>query len=273
MSDHSERLLSAARRYCTDRFGMWAEKYAALSKAGKDRDSDGYHYTEEALRTFPRYNVLGAIQTDIERLTGRDLGTIDEARETVALAGLTAQNDFTDPMGTIDEAAMQEERQLFAEYVRAVSCADLEAAPRLPYRRVISEKEADKLRNQLTSEWGVSDGHWYPLAEKSHENIEAYQDRHFQQNIRTEDLRQMLRSRGIGRVFEVREYGPSYELDVELFEPEYNGAEGYWVSDNLGWVMYASHESSITVGGWLLDEVKVAWPNHTQHIWQTPFFE
>ena len=69
------------------------------------------------------------------------------------------------------------------------------------------------------------------------------------------------------RIWELREHGPEYEQDVSLFEPLYDGAEGYWSSGALDWIAYASHESSVTVGGWLLEEVKTLWPTWQAHLW------
>ena len=82
-----------------------------------------------------------------------------------------------------------------------------------------------------------------------------YKTREFDEAVAYERLREVLASRGIASVWELREYGPEYEQDVGLFEPYYNGAEGYWSSGNLDWIIYASHESSVTVGGWLLPEL------------------
>ena len=84
MSPDVERLHTAARRYCIDHFGRWAERHQRLAEAGGDRCGPGY--TPEAYRTFPRYQVLDAIRTELERLTGTDVGDLDEARELFALA-------------------------------------------------------------------------------------------------------------------------------------------------------------------------------------------
>jgi hypothetical protein len=62
-------------------------------------------------------------------------------------------------------------------------------------------------------------------------------------------------------------------MEISAFEPYYNGAEGFWCNNNFDWVIYASHESSITVGGWLLAEIKNVWPNWKERVWTTPFFE
>lgn len=65
MSNSIENLHTAIRRYCMDRYSHWTGKYAELSSAGKGRAGSGY--TDEALYTFPRYNVLNAILFEIER--------------------------------------------------------------------------------------------------------------------------------------------------------------------------------------------------------------
>lgn len=77
----------------------------------------------------------------------------------------------------------------------------------------------------------------------------------------------LLSSRGVTRIWELRDYGVEYCQDVLLFNPTYNGYEGYWTSDDLDWIVYASHEDSVTVGGWLLDRIKARWSDWEQHIW------
>ena len=41
---------------------------------------------------------------------------------------------------------------------------------------------------------------------------------------------------------------------------------------NLVWIIYASHESSVTVGGWLLEEMQAIWPSWQERTWTSPFF-
>ena len=272
MSPEVERLHAAARRYCADRFGLWAERYQRLVEAGGDRR--GFSYTPEAYRTFPRYQVLGAIRTDLERLTGSDPGDLDDARELFALSGLTAENEFTSYDEPEAQAAVQEEREAFAAFVREVPIGILSAIDPLPFTRVLLAEEADKVWGSVERAWGLSRRqHWYPLAETDRANVEAFQTPYFLRAFAPEQLAALLTKRGIARVWELREYGPEYELDASPFEPHYNGAEGFWTSPALDWIAYASHESSITVGGWMLDEVKRAWPEWERHVWTSPFFE
>ena len=269
MNPDVDRLHVAARRYCADRFGFWAERYERLVEAGGERRGGGY--TLEAYRTFPRYQVLDAIRTDLERLTGCDVGNLDDARETFALAGLTAASAFTSYDEPEAQAAVREEREAFARFVRELPAAALSAVEPLPYIRILRPEEAQKVWDSVERAWRLTRREpWYPLAGPGRPDIEAFQAPHLLRILTPERLAAFLEERGIARVWELREFGPEYELDASAVEPQYNGAEGFWTSATLDWIIYASHESSITVGGWLLEELKRAWPESERHIWTTP---
>jgi hypothetical protein len=63
-------------------------------------------------------------------------------------------------------------------------------------------------------------------------------------------LQSLLKVHGITHLYELREPGGfDYEMDLELFEPYSNGDEGFWTSENIDWLVYASHERSLTVAG------------------------
>ena len=53
---------------------------------------------------------------------------------------------------------------------------------------------------------------------------------------------------------ELREFGEwGCEQSVSALEPAYTGEEGYWTSSSSDWLIYASHESSISLAGeWLV---------------------
>jgi hypothetical protein len=45
------------------------------------------------------------------------------------------------------------------------------------------------------------------------------------------------------------------------------GLETYWSSRHLDWLIYCSHEDSITfAGAWLVAAIQQAWPTWQQHI-------
>lgn len=264
-------LHTAARRYCLERHAYWCKRYSEIVRKGGDRQR-GYHYTPEALATFPRYNVLNAIRIEIERIDPADLLDVDNTRQRLVLAGETAQDDFTArPIGEIDKRTMAEERTNFCRYIGSFEVSNLNSVENLPYRRVLTTQESRTIWSRLRSRWQIPEGHWFPLAECRLPDVVAFESKSFDDAVAYERLRDILASHGIERVRELREYGPEYEEDLALFEPCYNGAEGFWSSGDLDWIIYASHENSVTVGGWLLGELKAIWPSWQAHTWTGVF--
>jgi hypothetical protein len=260
-----------------DRYSHWANAYSELVAQGKERKSDGYHYTDEALNTFPRYQVLNAILIDIERLRPEQFKSVKEAEELIGLAGRTAESLFTkSPHSEIQMKAMAEEREAFCDYLSGVSEDTLENVPPLFYRRVLSQDESSAIWAEVKSRWGIKDKwYWYPLIEGAREDVIAVQDKYFHEEVGIKNLREIL-SRHDARVWELREGKgePEYEMELSIFDPAYNGLEGYWSSEGMDWLIYASHESSITFGGkWLIGEIKRVWPNWMKRIWESPCFE
>jgi len=231
-------LHKAARRYCLERHAFRFQRYSEIVRKKGDRQRDGYHYTPEALATYPRYNVLSAIRVEIERIDPANLGDVEETRTLLVLAGETAQDDFTQkPIGEIDERAMAGERGDFCRYIEGLKNSDLSEIEKLPYRRVLTKEESKAIWSRLRSRWEIPNGYWFPLAECKLSDVVAFKTKAFDEGVSHEKLRGILRDRGIERVWELREYGPEYEEDLALFEPYYNGAEGYWSSGDLAWII------------------------------------
>jgi hypothetical protein len=260
------RLHNAARRYCIERHAHWWEVYAKQRGAA----SSG-NYSEDDLKTFPRYNVLDAILKEIERIDPRRLTSLSEARGLLTLAGQTAETIFTKPPYLpLVEATMEEERLLFAEFIRNVSESEMEKTAQVFFRRVLTAHESSFVRAELKRRWNVTGGYWYPLSDHRPLETEAFDAVAFDQDFPIEELRCELAGRGVNRVFELQEIGGvDYEMEAGVFEPVYGmGGEAFWCSNEFDWLIYASHETSITVaGGWLLDCVKVLWPEWSKAVW------
>jgi hypothetical protein len=269
----AQALHTIARRYCNEQHNHRASQYSEISRAGRYRAADGYHRTAEALDVFPRYNVLNAIRVELERINHNELDDLNDTRDLIILAGTVAEDDLTrEPIGQIDADAMANERESFCEFIGGLSDSELQSVQPLPYQRVLSPSESESVWSRVRDRWQITAGYWFPLAECSLPDVAAFQDRFFYEACSSFSLVDLLASRGVSRVWELREYGPEYEQDVSLFDPHYDGAEGFWSSGDLDWIVYASHESSITVGGWLLAEIKNRWPEWKQRIWDSPFF-
>jgi hypothetical protein len=251
-----EKLHTAARRYCIERYDYWQERYSYLPNDG--RCSDEYHYSDEALDIFPRYLLLKAILIQIEGFLPQDFSTLTEAKTMITLGGLTAEDSYTKnaSRGAVEKRVMEEERETFSNFVRLVSQEELSKIEPLFFRRVISTTESKQLWARLVEIWGVDKPHgvMYPIVPNNPKNALFLEEDFFKKEVGTEILRAILTEHGTKRVWELREFisDPEYELDVSVLEPYYNGAEGYWFTSEMDWIIYASHEGTITFNGWII---------------------
>ena len=276
-----EALHTAARRYTAEHAAKWGQRYSDLL-ADEDRarrrkglpEPTTYNYSQEALATFPRYQVLDAIHAAVEALTPSDLGSLDEAREVLAATGASAESIFTrPPNGEAEQRAMNEEREQFAQYIRGLSNEELAEVDALPYRRTLTQAESTRAWKELNERWGV-DGYWYPLDRPPDADppphTQAFTAEPFFEQDLQEHLRAALADLGVSRAWELRELDTDTNKEIELavLEPVYTGAEGYWMDVSLAWLVYASHENSVTVAGErLLPELLRRWPDWRQHVY------
>jgi hypothetical protein len=252
-----EKLHTAARRYCIDRYNYWQVRYSYLPNHG--RCADEYHYSDEALSIFPRYNLLKAILIEIEGFVPQDFSTFTEAKALIILATSTANDIFTSSVnGSIEKSVMAEERTRFIDFIKSLSPDELSKIEPLFFRRTISSTESQSMWAKLIQTWGVDKPHgvMYPITRDNPLNAIFLDMDCFDREIGIEILRSMLAGCGIKRVWELREYGPEYEIDINAFDPSYgDGGEGYWFTSEFNWIIYASHEGTITFNGWIKDAV------------------
>ncbi|MEL7128458.1 MAG: hypothetical protein AAGK23_02835 [Pseudomonadota bacterium] len=65
----------------------------------------------------------------------------------------------------------------------------------------------------------------------------------------TSKINSFLSDLQIPRILELREFDESFEIDTEAVDFSYNGAEGYWFDKSMDWIVYCSHEQTVTMGG------------------------
>jgi hypothetical protein len=263
-------LHTAARRFCASGAESWEHYYSKLHRGQLHEE---YDYTTAELDTFPRYHVLHAILAEVERSVPSELASLAEARVRLARAGESAESLFTENrLGPVALRAMAEERARFVRYVRTIPLAELEQVELLPFRRVLEPRELERLWAEVEARWAFK-GAWYPCdrpwgAEPPAHTV-AFAAGPFSEPALQQSLREALPSVGARRIWELRELPtePSYELDLALLHPVYNGSEGFWLDNTLSWLVYASHEDSVTIGGpALLPALQAAWPNWQDHL-------
>jgi hypothetical protein len=195
------------------------------------------------------------------------------ARERLEGAILRANSMMTDnPAGSIEIAAMEEERHELEAFIQSISPTELGVVEALPYRRVLSADERHQAEQAIRREWGVEEGYWYPLDEARRSDVVAFESADFHREFGTQRLRSVLRGLGAGRVLEVPEFNeyPAFEQDLDASDFCYTATEAYWFDARLEWIVYASHEESVTLGGVrLIEPVQRLWPAWQRHLWQS----
>jgi hypothetical protein len=257
----------AARGFLMRRYRELSDSYAELPNDG--RAADGYHYSLEARRIFPRYNVAAAMLEQVERLDPDRLPDCPNLRAALLNAAESAQSLFAKPpQGDVEIVAITDERELFASTVRSwISDSDLDTEP-VAYRRVLTAEESSDWRQRLHLRWGLEDLSWHPmLAVPVPPDVLVLREDCMWEEQRVAQVRDALHDVGTQRVTELREYGADYRLDLQMFAPRYNGAEGVWCDDTLTWIAYASHEGTVAFGGLAATVLPATWSDLDRCRW------
>jgi hypothetical protein len=136
--------------------------------------------------------------------------------------------------------------------------------------RTLSDAERDVFWERAASEWDIRTQYWYPLEPTSRADVVAFNASAFHAAVGAEGVRAALGAHGVSRVIETHELAelPTREIDVAHADFVYEFAEGYWCDGQHDWIVYVSHEDSLTIGGrWLIDAITQQWPEWDRHVW------
>jgi hypothetical protein len=269
MMDLTAALHTAARRFCANQHFQWSQEYMPLVESGQDRV--GKDYSQAAYRLFPRYRLDEAIEVEVERITGQQFHSLEEARVQLLDAGRSALSslfgEFQEPEA---RAALTNEFKAFESYISSVGPLQLAQVEPLPYRRVLAESERQQLRETLHAVWGAK-GYWFPLQKCDPQtNVIAFHQELWEHRDGTSLLLRAIQDRCIERCFLLLEGPVDYEIAVSLMDPIYRGDESFLTSD-FRWLVYRSHESSIAVAGWLADLFRTQWRDWEDVAYGGPF--
>jgi hypothetical protein len=264
----SLRLHTAVRRYLIDRHEDLTKAYSQLPNSG--RADDGYHYSDEAIQIYPRYNAADAILFAVEELDPDDLPAFDELTDILIEVCSLGETAFTRGRVKGSEQVIANERRLFVLKVEDLAARLPTPAP-LPYRRTLSEAEAGRWASELQRTWGVVDRQWYPLlASPVPEDVTVLREEALWTDGGDAAAKAALNAIGLDRAIELREYrdhGPDRVVGRECFSPTYTGAEGLWTDESVKWIAYASHEGTVAFGGAIRTALERLWPDIDRWRW------
>lgn len=232
----------------------------------------GRDYSKAAYSLFPRYRLDKAIEVEVERITGQQFHSLEEARRLLLDAGSRALSSMLEEFHRSAEAcvALTDEWKAFEAYISGLGAVELVRIEPLPYRRVLRKSESDLLRQELSARWGV-EGYWYPLSECApNTNVAAFHQELWAYRHGRSLLLRAMQDRSIERCFLLLEGPVDYEIARSLVDPIYKGDESF-VTTDFEWLMYCSHESSIAVAGWLADFFRAQWRDWESVTYSGPF--
>ncbi|MDP4145721.1 MAG: hypothetical protein Q8936_14745 [Bacillota bacterium] len=131
------------------------------------------------------------------------------------------------------------------------------------------------LWKRLNDRWNIKPwNYWYTLSiEETYKgkDLLALDSEFFQREFGTEKMKELLKSTGIYEVIRVSMEGDinmRSEVDINNSFLENRGRDIYWCTLDLGWVIYTTHEGSITFAGtWLVEKIKEKYSNWQYREW------
>lgn len=246
----TEALVTAARHYLAHHIAYWTERYAR-ERTGSDMP---YTYSDSDYNLFPRYNVLSAILAGVETFTGNTTLALEECRSKLVEIGNTANNALTSgEQNAIEQQAITEERDKFIDHINNLNRDSLVQQEPLPYRRRLDKFESKKIRKVLQKQWGFNGDYWDPLEKLSPQPVVFL----LKLNITDEDYAQIIAAvhqKATDTIYEIDEDGNDAEVALSSFHPDCY--ETIYCDAGFEWIVYGSHESTVTFGGnWLIDFV------------------
>jgi len=142
-------LHTAARAFCANQYSRWAKEHMSLVKAGQDRV--GSDYSKAAYSLFPRYRLDEAIEVEVERITGHQFSSLDDARKVLLESGNRAFSSLLQEFQRSPQAcvALSNEWRAFEAYISGLGAEQLAHIEPLPYRRVLTKSESEQLRQEV----------------------------------------------------------------------------------------------------------------------------
>jgi hypothetical protein len=135
----------------------------------------------------------------------------------------------------------------------------------------LESTKAHFLKERIESSWDITDHYWYPLNECKRSDVLAF-DHNIIEEVEEKitDVRHILLKLNYNSVYEMNEDRLVWLIDTNTLVPamgKYND-ERFWFSEDMSWIIYVSHEGSITFGGEeLLNQIKLK-----SDDWQSKIF-
>ncbi|MGH9533632.1 MAG: hypothetical protein ACRD2E_02105 [Terriglobales bacterium] len=279
--DEIEAVHTAARRFCLGEIWRWGDRYSALKEAGGERVATAgkisWAYSDAAYQIFPRKLLAQALLDEVERIVPALAGSGKRlcARLTASAEAARAATQATlrDPRAAAPISAEAEE---FQRWVASSGTLCWQEVRPLAFHRTLDATEGRAAWERAAVRWGLRGNCWFPLTEgEQPADVLVFHRELFGARAGAKLLVEALAERGIQQVLHLHAWGPAndYETALSLLAMALGVAmEEYFTAGEADWLVYASHESSVAIGGeWLAARFKEAWPDWRGKTYLGPF--
>ena len=125
---------------------------------------------------------------------------------------------------------------------------------------------------RVAAAWDIRPGYYYPVDDaSSRRDLLALDTSLFRAVGGADKVRHALGAHGVSGCFEFAEFDlPTTRISLRDWNASYDGSERFWTGEPLDWLLYVSHEESITLGGaWLIDAFKRSEPAWRDLLWKS----
>lgn len=120
------------------------------------------------------------------------------------------------------------------------------------------------LWKKLNINFGINGLYWFPLHGEKIENCEYFEADVFVKQMGMQHLLDVLKTYDT-QIYELSEVTDVTPITIEEV-PSYDSNEWLYCDENANWVIYFSHENTVTIAGKeLLDELKSSWLNWKEY--------
>lgn len=138
-------------------------------------------------------------------------------------------------------------------------------------RTRLSQPLANQLKRRIRAIWGVDDSYyWYPLSTPPRLDVIAFDSDYIEDvDQKIKDIQQWIRNQQTELIFELHEDRTLWQIDTASLDPCYDGRylERYWFDQQMNWIIYASHESTISFGGQgLITSLQSSWTDWQENL-------
>lgn len=244
--------IDTLRCWCTEMTGIYQDEY------DRERSETG-----RSLRFF-RYLVTTELQYKLGTLVDRDFSDFQAFLTKISrLMAVHWDTSLSKELDYEEAGHVRAAEAAFSEYLATVTpdCP----RPKLPYVRNIIGAEADKLIARFHTVWNYDSAqYWYPLDGKADDSKLFILFDYVQPHL--EDIRQLI---GIPKnhiFLHGENWYPGIPACAEVDELEgYSGCEAAYTDRDFTWVIYFSHEDTVTFAGSIVPQIKEILAHEKEH--------